>query len=102
MCILLANPKVRLTGDVAWPASTPFDVAIGAIVNICLKLHRVTTRYLTFLLGPLAGAFPILSLRTSKADVVVGVDQARADQLDKEDYTWRFTGKFVLEFASPS
>jgi len=64
----------KLTGDVRWPASTPFETAIG----------------------PLAGAFPILSLRTSKADVVVGVDQVRADELDAEGYSWRFTGKYGL------
>lgn len=61
----------RLTGDVRWPASTPFEEAIG----------------------PLAGEFPILSLRTCKADVVVGVDQAKADELDKSGEKWRFNGK---------
>ena len=61
----------RLTGDVRWPAYTPFEEAVG----------------------PLAGAFPILSLRTSKADVVVGVDQTRADELDRSGEKWRYNGK---------
>ena len=62
----------RLTGDIQWPASTPFEEAIG----------------------PLAGSFSILSLRTNKADVVVGVDQDLADRLDvEENRKWRFDGR---------
>ncbi|KAI0072176.1 DUF89 domain-containing protein [Panus rudis PR-1116 ss-1] len=64
----------KLTGDIAWPVSTPFEDAIG----------------------PLAGSFPILSLRTSKADVVVGVDQAVADALDAKGEKWRVNGKYAL------
>jgi hypothetical protein len=45
------------------------------------------------MLGPLLGSFPILSLRTNKADVVVGVDQAKADELDKIGRKWRFDGR---------
>ena len=62
----------RLTGDIQWPASTAFEKAIG----------------------PLAGSFPILSLRTNKADVVVGVDQDVADRLDaEENRKWRYDGR---------
>ncbi|TDL27162.1 DUF89 domain-containing protein [Rickenella mellea] len=68
-----------LTGDVRWPASTPFETAIG----------------------PLSGAFPILSLRTSKADVVVGVDQAKADALDASGEKWRVNGKYALVSFCP-
>ncbi|KDQ54505.1 hypothetical protein JAAARDRAFT_196426 [Jaapia argillacea MUCL 33604] len=64
----------KLTGDIRWPASTAFATAIG----------------------PLAGSFPILSLRTNKADVVVGVDQDIADRLDKSGEKWRVNGKFAL------
>ncbi|THH07253.1 hypothetical protein EW145_g3507 [Phellinidium pouzarii] len=64
----------RLTGDVRWPASTTVHEAIG----------------------PLAGAFPILSLRTSKADVVVGVNQAKADALDASGEKWRVNGKYAM------
>ncbi|OCH91307.1 DUF89 domain-containing protein [Obba rivulosa] len=63
-----------LTGDVRWPAYTPFATA----------------------LGPLAGAFPILSLRTNKADVVVGVDKDVADRLDDSGEQWRYNGKYAL------
>jgi damage-control phosphatase, subfamily III len=61
----------RLTGDVKWPVSTPFETAIGS----------------------LAGSFPILSLRTNKADVAVGIDQAIADELDNRGEKWRVNGR---------
>ncbi|KIP06641.1 hypothetical protein PHLGIDRAFT_514562, partial [Phlebiopsis gigantea 11061_1 CR5-6] len=64
----------KLTGDVRWPVATPFDAA----------------------LGPLAGDFPVLSLRTNKADVVVGVPQAVADRLDASGEKWRVNGKYAL------
>lgn len=49
-------------------------------------------------MGPLAGDFPILSLRTNKADVVVGVPQDVADKLDESGEKWRVNGKCVLPF----
>ena len=45
------------------------------------------------MIGPLAGDFPILSLRTNKADVVVGVPQEVADKLDAAGEKWRVNGK---------
>ncbi|KAI6101735.1 DUF89 domain-containing protein [Pisolithus croceorrhizus] len=63
----------KLTGDVKWPVSTPFATA----------------------LGPLAGSFPLLSLRTNKSDVVVGVPQDAADRLDKQDKRWKVNGKYA-------
>jgi damage-control phosphatase, subfamily III len=44
-------------------------------------------------LGPLCGAFPILSLRTNKADVAVGISEAVAEKLDREGAAWRVNGK---------
>jgi hypothetical protein len=64
----------KLTGDVKWPVSTLFETA----------------------LGPLAGSFPLLSLRTNKADVVVGIDQAVADKLDEKEEKWRVNGRYGL------
>jgi len=64
----------KLTGDIKWPVSTPFETAIG----------------------PLAGSFPLLSLRTNKADVAVGIDQAVADRLDEEGGKWRVNGRYAL------
>ena len=43
--------------------------------------------------GPIAGSFPILSLRTNKADVVCAVEQAVADKLDADGEKWRYNGK---------
>ncbi|KAI0037119.1 DUF89 domain-containing protein [Vararia minispora EC-137] len=63
-----------LTGDVRWPVDTPFATAVG----------------------PLASSFPLLSLRTNKADVVVGVPQDIADALDKKDPKWAVNGKYAL------
>jgi len=64
----------KLTGDVKWPSTTPFETAIG----------------------PLGGSFPILSLRTNKADVAVGLDQETIDRVEKEDPKWRVNGKYAL------
>lgn len=61
----------RLTGDIKWPVHTPFIDAIG----------------------PLNGAIPILSLRTNKADVVVGVSEAVAQEIETKDPKWRVNGK---------
>ncbi|KAJ7063533.1 DUF89 domain-containing protein [Mycena amicta] len=70
----------RLTGDVQWPAWTEFADA----------------------LGPLAGSFPLLSLRTNKADVVVGVPRDVAEKLDEAGSKWRVDGRCVLLFVPPS
>ena len=69
-----------MTGDVAWPADTPFEKAIG----------------------PLSGAFPLLSLRTNKADVVVGVEKSVAEKLDASGEKWRINGKYALVSFVPA
>ncbi|KAF4611422.1 hypothetical protein D9613_003784 [Agrocybe pediades] len=46
--------------------------------------------------GPLAGSFPLLSLRTNKADVVVGVEEEVAKRLDATDEKWRVDGRYAL------
>ena len=43
--------------------------------------------------GPIAGSFPILSLRTNKADVIVAVDPDVAKKLDESGEKWRYNGK---------
>ncbi|KAJ3769833.1 DUF89 domain-containing protein [Lentinula raphanica] len=64
----------KLTGDVSWPSWTPFEEA----------------------LGPLAGSFPLLSLRTNKADVAVGLDKDVLEKVEEKDGKWRVNGKFAL------
>ena len=46
-------------------------------------------------IGPIAGKFPILSLRTNKADVIVAVDEEVAKKLDESGEKWRYNGKCV-------
>ncbi|RPD77052.1 DUF89-domain-containing protein [Lentinus tigrinus ALCF2SS1-7] len=69
----------KLTGDVQWPPSTPFETAIG----------------------PIAGKFPILSLRTNKADVIVAVDDDVAKKLDESGEKWRYNGKYAVVLFQP-
>ncbi|KAJ3519929.1 hypothetical protein NMY22_g12977 [Coprinellus aureogranulatus] len=64
----------KLTGDIKWPSWTPFQEA----------------------LGPLAGAFPLLSLRTNKADVAVGVPRDVVERLDASEEKWRVDGRYAL------
>ncbi|RXW22785.1 hypothetical protein EST38_g3065 [Candolleomyces aberdarensis] len=64
----------KLTGDIKWPSWTPFQEA----------------------LGPLAGEFPLLSLRTNKADVAVGVPKDVIEKLDAAGEKWRIDGRYAL------
>ncbi|GAA5931130.1 damage-control phosphatase ARMT1 family protein [Sporobolomyces koalae] len=47
-------------------------------------------------LGPLKGKIDLLSLRTLKADTVVGLPQGKAEELDKVDKNWRVNGKYAV------
>jgi len=64
----------KLTGDIKWPSWTLFETAIG----------------------PLAGSFPLLSLRTNKADVVVGVEKDIVEKMDSSGEKWRVDGRYAL------
>ena len=63
------------------------------LVKHSIRARRGPLVKLTFFVGPLAGDFPILSLRTNKADVAVGIPQAVADKLDQAGERWRVNGK---------
>jgi damage-control phosphatase, subfamily III len=83
-----------LTGDIKWPVSTSFDTAVGEISIVLSNYMFYTNLWVTK--GPLAGSFPLLSLRTNKADVAVGIEQAVADGLDREGEEWRVSGRYAL------
>ncbi|KAK4330351.1 putative Damage-control phosphatase [Rhodotorula toruloides] len=69
----------KLVGDAWWPTTTPFDDA----------------------LGPLRGKIDILSLRTCKADTVVGLPEGTEERVEKEDPKWRINGKYAVVSFSP-
>lgn len=68
----------KLTSDALWEVNTPFEQAIG----------------------PLKGQFPLVTFRTNKAHVLVGVEKAKANAAEAEDERWRVDGKWaVVQFA---
>ncbi|OQV03960.1 hypothetical protein CLAIMM_08923 [Cladophialophora immunda] len=78
----------KLTGDAAWPATTPFTEAIGP-------------------LGPSSG-IRVLALRTCKADVVVGLPEGKDEETrgmeggggDSGARMWAWSGKWaVVQFS---
>ena len=71
----------KLTYDCHAPPDTPFDMAIGPMASE-------------------AGAPPILSLRTIKSDVVVGIPADVAARLDKEEPGWKISGKYAVVLLS--
>lgn len=63
--------------------------------------HSTTTPF-EDTLGPLRGEIEILSLRTCKADVCVGLKEGMEARLDAEDKNWRVGGKSVSSLSSSS
>ncbi|GAA5967851.1 hypothetical protein JCM8115_000383 [Rhodotorula mucilaginosa] len=69
----------KLVSDAWWPTTASFDEA----------------------LGPLRGQIDILSLRTCKADTVVGLPEGTEERVEKEDPKWRVNGKYAVVSFSP-
>lgn len=71
----------KLTGDMHWPRTTKFETALQNLSTLGL---------------------PIVTLRTCKADVVVGLPEGKEDELKKVDPNWSATGKYaVVSFFQP-
>ncbi|GAA6036170.1 hypothetical protein JCM8097_006813 [Rhodosporidiobolus ruineniae] len=70
----------KLVSDAWWPTTHPFDAA----------------------LGPLAFHFPILSLRTCKADTVCGLEESVEERVEREDEGWRKNGKYAVVSFVPA
>ncbi|SCV72968.1 BQ2448_6893 [Microbotryum intermedium] len=70
----------KLTYDCHAPHDTPFDIAIGP-------------------LGSDAGAPPVLTLRTIKSDVVVGIPSEEGVRLDKEEPGWKISAKVTFCYS---
>ena len=69
----------KLTFDGDWPHDTPFEDA----------------------LGPLKGKINLVTLRTCKADVCVGLAKGQADQVAAQDPKWQTDGKWAVVQFSP-
>lgn len=67
----------KLTYDCQAPSQTPFDVAIGPMSSE-------------------EGAPPVVSIRTIKSDVVVGVSEEVTKKLDKDEEGWRISGRYAF------
>ncbi|KAF8326272.1 hypothetical protein F5887DRAFT_925409 [Amanita rubescens] len=62
-------------------------------VRLLTHISRSAWRDVDVGAGPLAGSFPLLSLRTNKANVVVGIDRQVAERLDQSGEKWRVSGR---------
>ena len=69
----------QLGYDCHYPYNTPFAQAIGPLAST-------------------PGAPPIVSLRTIKSDIVVGIPDGVGEKLDEEEKGWKISGK--VRFAS--
>ncbi|CAG8569733.1 1072_t:CDS:2 [Acaulospora morrowiae] len=71
----------KLVYDCKWKTTTPFRDAIGPLANA-------------------KGAPPVLALRTSKSDVVVGLDKGVEERLNPIEEDWMYSGKYaVIQFS---
>ena len=70
----------KLTADRRWPHTTEFDQALGGFLPA-----------------------PLVSLRTLKAEVVVGLQPGQAEKAAEKSKEWLSSGQFaVIQMAEPS
>lgn len=63
----------KLVGDVCWPHTEKFSVALRGF-----------------------GPAPLVTLRTIKADVAVGLQPGQAEKVAENDTDWLLTGKYAV------
>lgn len=68
----------KLVYDCYWPHTTPFTQAIGPMASTSLD-------------GP-----AILTLRTCKSDVVVGLAEGQAEEVEAKHADWMVSGEFAV------
>ncbi|KAJ3124287.1 hypothetical protein HK101_006166, partial [Irineochytrium annulatum] len=67
----------KLIYDCRWPATTPFEEAIGEALR--------------------AAPFSVVALRTNKSDGIVGVEGSLEEKLNAgEEKDWRWSGRFAV------
>ncbi|KAH6697292.1 DUF89 domain protein [Plectosphaerella plurivora] len=81
----------KLVRDAAWPYSTPFKNALGALAGGSRSddLRRTNGS---------APGLKVVALRTNKADVCVGVDESTLQRMEKEapGAAWVRNGKYAV------
>ncbi|CAG8772459.1 9550_t:CDS:2, partial [Dentiscutata erythropus] len=68
----------KLVYDCKWKTTTPFKEAVGPLANM-------------------RGSPPILALRTSKADVIVGLEEGIEERLSVNEKDWMYSGKYAIK-----
>ncbi|KAI7832458.1 hypothetical protein BC939DRAFT_405706 [Gamsiella multidivaricata] len=76
----------KLVYDCHWPTTTPFTEAIGPLSNSDDNKERVPS---------------LVSFRTNKADVVVGLEPGVKERMDKEAKDWMVSGEYAVISFSP-
>ena len=69
----------KLVGDLNWETTVPLATAVQGFLPA-----------------------PLLSLRTAKADVMVGLEAGKAEEIAVMDKNWMVSGEWgVVQFAQP-
>ncbi|KAF9136197.1 hypothetical protein BGX30_011310 [Mortierella sp. GBA39] len=76
----------KLVYDCGWPVTTPFTKAIGPLGDGEEKAEGVPT---------------VVSFRTCKADVVVGLAEGVKEKMDKVATNWQVSGEYAVISVSP-
>lgn len=89
----------ELTYDCHAPPETPFDIAIGPLASEPGCPPGESS--LTYPISLLTTVCVVLSLRTIKSDVVVGIPKEDGERLDRDEPGWKISGKYAVVLLSP-